>query len=211
MNSRTEISLIQGPAGSLECAVDESPLNVSEGQWPPLAVIAHPHPLHGGTFNNKVVTTLVRAFNQAGYRCVRFNFRGIGASEGTWDEGRGEIDDMMAVVRAFHQSGQALALAGFSFGSYVSSHVAQQLGSAVQRLVLIGPATSNFKVADVPAHTLVVHGEQDEVVPLSATFDWARPQNLPVTVVPGVGHFFHGQLTLLKSLVLTHLSTPLGE
>ena len=150
-----------------------------------LAVLCHPHPLHGGTLDNKVVQTLARAFLQCGWRTLRFNFRGVGASEGAWDAGQGEIDDALAAVAAQHDGSQPLALAGFSFGGYVASQAAARLGEAVQRLVLIGPATQNFTVAPVPAHTLVVHGEADDVVPLASTLDWARPQALPVVVVPG--------------------------
>jgi alpha/beta superfamily hydrolase len=136
---------------------------------------------------------------------VRFNFRGIGKSEGGWDEGRGEIDDAQAVLDAVRNPGEALVLAGFSFGGYVASRAAQRLveaGEPARRLVLVGPATSRFDTAPVPADTVVIHGEVDDVVPLASVLDWARPQSLPVTVVPGVGHFFHGQLPLLKSLVV---------
>ena len=200
MNSQTLRERIAGPAGTIECAIDlpaqDAPLGV--------AVIAHPHPQHGGTMDNKVVQTLARAFVQLGWRCVRFNFRGVGGSEGAWDEGRGEIEDMDAVI-AHYRGNSELLLAGFSFGAYVASHAAARLAqnaAPARRLVLVGPATSRFQVAAVPEHTLVIHGEQDEVVPLAATLDWARPQGLPVVVVPGVGHFFHGQLTLLKNTVL---------
>jgi alpha/beta superfamily hydrolase len=203
VNSRTERRTIAGPAGDLECAID-TPADASQGT----AVICHPHPQHGGTMDNKVVATLARAFVQCGWRAVRFNFRGIGGSAGAWDEGRGELDDALAVVAALRPAEQTLALAGFSFGAYVASHAAAVLQPA--RLVLVGPATANFAVAAVPSDTLVVHGEADDVVPLVATLDWARPQALPVVVVPGVGHFFHGQLPLLKSLVVRHLSAPAG-
>jgi alpha/beta superfamily hydrolase len=157
--------------------------------------------------DNKVAQTLARAFVQLGWRVVRFNFRGVAPSEGQWDAGRGEVDDALAVIAAQRLPGQPLALAGFSFGGYVASQAAAQLAAAQpeavpQRLVLVAPATVNFEVAQVPAHTVVIHGEADEVVPLQATLDWARPQNLPVTVVPGVGHFFHGQLALLKHIVV---------
>jgi hypothetical protein len=169
-----------------------------------VAVICHPHPQHGGTMDNKVAQTLARAFVQLGYRAVRFNFRGVGRSEGQWDEGRGEIDDALAVIAAQRDAHRPLALAGFSFGGYVASQAAARLAedAPVERLVLVGPSTQNFQVPLVPADTLVVHGEVDEVVPLTATLDWARPQHLPVVVVPGVGHFFHGQLSLLKSIVV---------
>jgi alpha/beta superfamily hydrolase len=156
--------------------------------------------------DNKVVATLARAFLQCGWRAVRFNFRGIGGSGGTWDEGRGEVDDAIAVAAAMREPGQPLALAGFSFGGFVASHAAATLHP--ERLVLVAPATANFPVAAVPADTLVIHGEADDVVPLVATLDWARPQGLPVVVVPGGGHFFHGQLQLLKSITARHLSAP---
>lgn len=199
MNLRTRREAIAGPAGALECAIDE-PMDAVRG----VAVVCHPHPQHGGTMDNKVVQTVARAFVQQGWRTVRFNFRGIGASEGTWDEGQGEIDDAMAVVRARRDTSLPFALAGFSFGAYVASHVCARLAAEqpLDRLVLVGPATQNFELAPVPPSTLVIHGEQDEIVPLQATLDWARPQSLPVVVVPGVGHFFHGQLPLLKSIVL---------
>ena len=154
--------------------------------------------------DNKVVQTLARAFVQVGYRAVRFNFRGVGGSQGQWDEGRGELDDAMAVVEAFRDASLPLALGGFSFGGYVASHIAAKLAAAgaPARLVLVGPATSTFGVADAAADTLVIHGEADDVVPLQATLDWARPLQLPVVVLPGVGHYFHGQLTRLRDLVV---------
>jgi alpha/beta superfamily hydrolase len=158
--------------------------------------------------DNKVVQTLARAFVALGCSALRFNFRGVGGSAGAWDEGRGEIDDALAVIAARRTPGRPLLLAGFSFGGFVASQAAARLaadptlGGAAQRLVLVGPAASRFDVAAVPADTLVVHGEVDDVVPLAAVFDWARPQSLPVTVVPGAGHFFHGQQTLLKTLVM---------
>ena len=203
MNSRTERRTVAGPAGELACAID-----IPDGQAQGTVVVCHPHPQHGGTMDNKVVATLARAFVQCGWRAVRFNFRGVGSSAGSWDEGRGEIEDAMAVVAALHLPAQPLALAGFSFGAYVASHAAAALQP--KRLVLIGPASANFKVAAVPADTLVIHGEADDVVALAATLDWARPQALPVVVVPGAGHFFHGQLPLLKALVMRHLLAPAG-
>ena len=198
MNPKTERHSIAGPAGELVCAID-TPDGTPRG----LAVICHPHPQHGGTMDNKVVVTLARAFVQCGWRAARFNFRGIGGSAGAWDDGRGEIDDALAVARALRREDEHLAMAGFSFGAFVASHAAAALQA--QPLVLIGPATQNFTVAAVPQGTLVVHGEADEVVALAATLDWARPQSQPVVVVPGVGHFFHGQLPLLKNLVVQHL------
>lgn len=189
-----------GPAGTLECAVDE-PSGSHDAPPRGVAVLCHPHPLHGGTMDNKVVQTIARALLQLGFRTVRFNFRGVGASQGSWDQGHGEVDDALAVIAAVRDAALPLVLGGFSFGAYVASQAAAHLQPPAQRLLLIAPATVNFEVAPVPADTLVVHGEADDVVPLAATLDWARPQALPVVVVPGVGHFFHGQLPLLKSLV----------
>ena len=205
MNVHTQKSSIQGLAGQIEMALD-LPAEASKG----VVVIAHPHPLFGGTMDNKVVQTLARAFTQCGWTAVRFNFRGVGGSAGTHDDGRGELDDLLTVVRHAAATGR-LALAGFSFGAFVTSNAFAQLHAEreVDSLVLVGVAASRFAVASIPAEahakTLVIHGEQDDTVPLAAALDWARPQILPVTVVPGVGHFFHGQLPLLKRLVVRHL------
>lgn len=205
MNAQTEYLLQDGPAGQIEVAIDRP-----EGASLGAAVIAHPHPLHGGTLTNKVVQTLARAFVLAGWTAVRFNFRGVGRSEGVYDEGRGELDDLLAVVRTQAPDGP-LCLSGFSFGAFVTSHAAAQLQPQrdIRRLVLVGTAASRFAVAPVPSElhlrSLVIHGEQDDTVPLASVMDWARPQSLPVLVVPGGGHFFHGQLPLLRELVLRHL------
>ena len=206
MNSATQSLTLQGVAGSLEALRDVPPDGLVRGT----VVIAHPHPLFGGTMQNKVVQTLARAFVQCGWQAVRFNFRGVGASAGTYDEGRGEAADMLAVIEQVAPSGP-LALAGFSFGAFVTSHVARTLSPerTPDKLVLVGTAASRFEVAPVAPElheaTLVLHGEQDDTVPLASVMDWARPQSLPVTVIPGVAHFFHGQLPLLKNLVARHL------
>lgn len=199
MNLQTQRLAVAGPAGALECAVD-SRAEAARG----VAVICHPHPQHGGTMDNKVVQTLARALLQLGHRTVRFNFRGVGASEGQWDDGRGEVDDALAVIAAQREAGLPLVLAGFSFGGYVAAAAAARLPAEAraERLILVGPSTQKQQVPVVPADTLVIHGELDDVVPLAATLDWARPQSLPVVVVPGGGHFFHGQLGLLKNIVL---------
>ena len=199
MNSQTEKRLVDGPTGRIECAIDRPAEGVALRG---LALVCHPNPTQGGTMDNKVVQTLARAFLQMGWRTVRFNFRGIGQSEGVWDEGRGEVDDALAALAATREPGETLILAGFSFGGYVASQAALRIEDKAQRLVLVGPATSRFDTAPVPPDTLVIQGEVDDVVPLQAVLDWARPQSLPVVVVPGVGHFFHGQLPLLKNLVV---------
>jgi alpha/beta superfamily hydrolase len=207
MNPKTQRSLIDGAVGQLEVAIDE-PATAAVGT----AVIAHPHPLFGGTMDNKVVQTLARAFVQAGWRAVRFNFRGVGQSVGVHDAGVGEREDMQAVINALAAVGP-LALAGFSFGAAVASHAVQQAvtdGRDLKAVVLVGTAASRFQVAAIPEawheRALVVHGEEDDTVPLAAVLDWARPQGLPVTVVPGGEHFFHGRLPMLKKLVVRHLS-----
>ena len=205
MNSKTERLELPGPVGAIE-ALRDCPDGASRG----VAVIAHPHPLFGGTMDNKVVQTLARAFVQCGWTALRFNFRGVGASAGVHDEGRGETADMLQLVAREAPQG-ALALAGFSFGSFVASRAVHTLWPArtIEQIVLVGTAASRFEVQTLPpdAHdcTLVVHGEHDDTVPLLSVLDWARPQSLPVTVIPGGAHFFHGQLPLLKNLVVRHL------
>ena len=205
MNSQTQRITWQGEAGAIEGLLDQP-----EGAALGVAVVAHPHPLFGGTMDNKVVQTLARAFVQCGWTVARFNFRGVGASGGAHDAGAGEARDFWAVVEQAAPTG-ALAIAGFSFGSFVASHVIQALSEKrdIEKIVFVGTATERLAVADVPAalheKTLVVHGEQDDTVSLASVMDWARPQSLPVMVVPGGGHFFHGQLSLLKSLVVRHL------
>jgi alpha/beta superfamily hydrolase len=204
VNAQTERRLIDGPVGPIECAIDRPADGPYLATPRGVAVVAHPHPLFGGTMDNKVAQTLARALVLLGYETVRFNFRGVGATAGTHDEGRGESDDLLAVVAAMRRPGLPLVLGGFSFGAYVTTLAAARLTGedAAERLVLVGPSTQRATPAPVPADTLVIHGEQDDVVPLSATLDWARPQQLPVIVMPGVGHFFHGQLTQLRQLIV---------
>jgi uncharacterized protein len=204
MNTGTLHSSIEGPAGTLVCAIDRPTTDAFAAG--PLALLCHPHPLHGGTMDNKVVQTMARALLQRGCTVVRFNFRGVGGSAGTWDHGQGEVDDAAAVLAAHHQPQQPLLLGGFSFGGFVATQLAARRVAAGNqpeaRLVLVAPAVQNFKAAPVPPGSVLVHGETDDVVPLHAVLDWARPQQLPVTVLPGAGHFFHGQLLALKQIVL---------
>ena len=191
--------MVEGPAGAIETDIND-PGGARRG----IALIAHPHPLQGGTKDNKVVTTLAKAFFALGYVAARPNFRGVGASEGSHDEGRGEAEDLIAVaaylVREFGEF--PLLLAGFSFGSFVQTRAAKRLHP--RSMVLVGPAVNRFPAETVPRDTLVVHGELDDVVPLEAVLAWARPQNLPVVVIPGGEPFFHGRLNLLAEIVTRH-------
>jgi len=210
MNSRTHRFVITGPAGAIECAQDD-PAGPARG----VAVLCHPHPVFGGTMDNKVVQTLARTWLQLGWRTLRFNFRGVGGSEGVFDEGRGELDDVLAVIAARGTPDLPWMLAGFSFGGFIAASAAARLPEAERpaRLVLIAPSTKLQQVPPVAADTIVIHGESDDTVPLSATLDWAKPQSLPVIVLPGVGHFFHGQLSWLKDVLMRqlHLPVPAGE
>lgn len=186
-----------GRAGNLEGIIhlpDESPRAI--------AVVAHPLPTMGGTMENKVVTTLAKTFAELGFVALRFNFRGVGASSGAFDEGDGEVEDVLAVVRHARQEygDLPLILSGFSFGGYVQARAAQQVHP--HHLVLVAPAVGRFNMPHVPLDTLLIHGELDEVVPLTDVLQWARPLHLPVVVLPGAEHFFHGQLNQIRQIVL---------
>ncbi|HEY7904425.1 MAG TPA: alpha/beta hydrolase [Casimicrobiaceae bacterium] len=198
MSPRTAERLaIAGPAGPLEVAI-----NVPDGAPVGLALVAHPHPQQGGTLDNKVVQTLAKTFVALGYAAVRFNFRGVGQSAGAFDEGVGETDDALAALahgRARFGVALPLALAGFSFGTFVQTRVAQSV--EFERLVLVAPAVGRFTIGSVPPETIVIHGEEDDVVPLAEVLAWARPQALPLIVFPGCGHFFHGRLVQLQQVV----------
>ncbi|MDR5778276.1 alpha/beta hydrolase [Caballeronia sp. LZ065] len=204
MNAQTEKFLIDGPVGKIECALDQpdaSPRGI--------ALVAHPHPLFGGTMDNKVAQTLARTFVQLGYTTYRSNFRGVGQTGGEHDNGIGEQDDLLALIDHMRaQPGQSdvpIVLAGFSFGTFVLSHVAKRLleaGKPIERMVLVGTAASRWEVAPVPESTLVIHGEVDDTVPIQSVYDWARPQELPVVVIPGGEHFFHRKLHILKRVIV---------
>jgi alpha/beta superfamily hydrolase len=230
MNSRTQTITILGPVGQIQLSIDlpeslkQNPHTVLRG----LALIAHPHPLLGGTMDNKVVQTLARTFNQLDYVCVRPNFRGVGLSEGVHDEGCGELDDLICISDWMRTPGAwiqslpnaneqlwinqvnqlPLVLAGFSFGSYVGTHLVQklaELGRPVERFVMVGSAAGKWQLAErVPGDTIVIHGENDETIPLSAVFDWTRPQELTVHVVPGADHFFHRKLHCIRNIILSN-------
>ena len=190
---------IPGPAGTLEVA-----LNVPADGPRGIALVAHPHPLQGGTLDNKVAQTLAKTFVALGYASVRFNFRGVGKSEGAFDDGVGETDDALAALAFARTQFAALTaappvLAGFSFGTYVQTRVARVV--APERMVLIGPAVNRIGTDAVPADTIVIHGEEDDVVTLADVLAWARPQQLPIVVFPGCGHFFHGRLPQLQRAI----------
>jgi len=202
MNAQTQRFSLQGAAGQLECALDlpeSAPLGI--------ALVAHPHPLYGGTMDNKVVHTLTRAFVALGYTAARMNFRGVGQSEGSYDEGRGETDDMALLLAHMRQRypGLPFALAGFSFGTFVQAQLQQRLeaqGTPAERLVLVGAASGKWPLPPVPADTILIHGELDDTIPLQDVFAWARPQDLPVLVVPGSDHFFNRKLHHIKNHVV---------
>jgi len=203
--------LFTGGAGRIEAVIDAPP-DRPRG----IALIAHPHPLYGGTLDNKVVQTLAKTFVELGWIAVRPNFRGVGATEGTHDHGDGETQDMVAVAgqALARYPGLPLALAGFSFGAFVQTRVAKRV--AAYRLVLVAPPSGlvsgarSYVTETVPADTLVIHGEQDQTVPLANLFDWARPQELPIIVIPGADHFFHRRLHLIKRIVIGAWRNPLG-
>jgi len=203
MNAQTQSFTLSGAAGPLECKLDLPAEAAPRG----IALIAHPHPLYGGTLDNKVVQTLARAFIALGYVSVRMNFRGVGESGGTHDEGRGETDDMaqLHAHMCAQYPGLPVALSGFSFGTLVQSQLQKRLEQQHQpaeRLVLVGCAAGKWALPEVPANTLLIHGEQDETIPLTDVLDWARPQDLPVVVIPGADHFFHRKLHHIKQWVL---------
>lgn len=195
-----------GPAGAIETLVDAPAAPCG------IALVCHPHPLFGGANTNKVAHTLARTFTQRGYLALRPNFRGVGDSGGTHDHGQGETDDMLALIeQAQSRFGNLpLALAGFSFGGYVITRVAEALaqhGQLVSRLVLVGLATGPiagdraYTARPVANDSLVIHGAEDTTVPLANVLGWAEPQELPVVVIPGADHFFHRRLHVIRDIV----------
>ena len=206
-------ALIDGAAGKIEVASA-----IPEGARA-LAVIAHPHPLFGGTMDNKVVTTLARSFVEAGAATYRLNFRGVGASEGVHDEGRGEADDMVQVIAHASERHPALPLmlAGFSFGGAVAVRASERVD--FERLVLVAPGFRRITAEGMgepprpddpqlgtpgrhgPENTLIIHGDLDETVPLADSIAWATPRDVPVAVIPGGEHFFHRKLHVLRTIV----------
>jgi alpha/beta superfamily hydrolase len=225
MNGRTKVIQIEGVVGPIEVSIDlpDELKNHPEFAVRGLALVAHPHPLMGGTMDNKVAQTMARTFNQLGYVSVRPNFRGVGGSVGVHDDGVGELDDLLHITdwmrtpsswNALDFAQQhnwinsvntlPLVVSGFSFGSFVGSHLVQKLidlGRPAERLVMIGSAAGRWELAPVPADTIVIHGELDETITLGAVLDWARPQELTVQVVPGADHFFHRRLHCIRNII----------
>ena len=194
----SERILIPGPAGLIETVID-TPDATPVG----IALVAHPHPLYGGTLDNKVAQILAKTMVELGYVAVRPNFRGVGQSEGVHDEGNGETDDLVAAVHAVRARlalpEAPLVLAGFSFGSLVVSRVALRITAS--RMVFVGTAVTRGRVEPVPEDSIVIHGEKDDVVPLDLVLRWAEPQELPVVVIPGADHFFHRRLHVIRNII----------
>ena len=198
----TELHLA-GPAGRIEAQVD---LPAPEQARAGTAIVCHPHPLHGGSMHNKVVVMIERSLRELGLRTVRFNFRGVGASQGEYDEGRGETLDLLAVaewVRAV-RPGDALWLAGFSFGSYVALLAARHL--PVKQMISVAPPVGRWDFSAAitpPCPWLVVQGEDDDVVEPQAVFDWIDAMADKPTLVrmPETGHFFHRRLMDLRGAI----------
>lgn len=193
---------ITGPAGKLEIAIG-TPAGEERNA---VGIICHPHPLYDGTMYNKVVTTLARIFQAKGLTTIRFNFRGVGKSEGKYDFGRGEVNDLLAVAAwAAQEMGQhELWLAGFSFGAFIAASGAVQL--PVKKLVTVAPPVMHFPMRDLPpilCDWILVQGEQDDVVPSEEVFVWAEGRQPPPKMIrfPEAGHFFHGQLGELRTRI----------
>jgi alpha/beta superfamily hydrolase len=226
MNIRTLKISIPGLVGNIEASLDlpDQLRNQPDFQLRGLALVAHPHPLMGGTKDNKVAQTLAKTFNQLGYASLRPNFRGVGETEGVHDDGKGEREDLMAVIQWMREpqswfngseniqhhdwiqqvGSLPLTIAGFSFGSYVGSHLFNDLsaaGTPAERLVMVGSAAGKWELPEVPKNTIVIHGENDETIPLTWVLDWARPQELVVQVVPGADHFFHRKLHCIREVI----------
>jgi alpha/beta superfamily hydrolase len=203
MNKNSQKFYLIGDAGRIECMLDLPEDTEPRG----IALVAHPHPLYGGSMDNKIAQTLARAFVALGYATARLNFRGVGESEGVHDEGRGEVDDMAVLLADMQQRfpGLPVALSGFSFGTFVQGQLQQRLvaeGRPAERLVLVGVAAGKWPMPEVPSDTILIHGELDDTITLAQVFDWARPQDLPVIVIPGADHFFHRKLGHIKNLII---------
>lgn len=203
---------LPGPAGALEILAEGFNQSGRKG----VAIVCHPHPLHGGTLHNKVVHYLARTLGELNFATIRFNFRGVGKSEGCFDHGNGETEDVLAIAQWVRQQfpEAPLWLAGFSFGAYVALRASQS--ENLGQLITIAPAVNRFDPSTIqPPHCpwLLVQGEDDDIVPLSAVTQWldtlaTRPQAI---FLKGVGHFFHGQLPLLRQTLLDALGPAAAQ
>ena len=215
--TRQEKVIITGPAGQIEAR-----LEMAAGHADDFAIVCHPHPLHGGTMDNKVAHTAARALCKAGMPVARFNFRGVGGSAGGFDHGAGEQDDLAAVA-AWARSrfpGRGLVLAGFSFGAYVAAAQAQTLSA--RRLITIAPPVAMYDFAAIEYRMpwLVIMGDADEVVPAEAAREWLRqwsqtpsaasPRRRHAEWMTGAGHFFHGRLPELAGRIRAWLDAQEG-
>jgi len=209
--SDTTRRTVDGPVGEIELFID-APRSGPRG----IAVIAHPQPLLGGTASHKVPQLLARTCRDLGWLAVRPNFRGVGGTAGTHGDGVGETDDLVAVVDALRAElpSAPLALVGFSFGAFVQGRVAARLAGEhrpVAHVVLAGfpvgtvDGGRTYDAGALPKGSVVIHGELDEHVPLSAVLSWARAHDQPVTVIPGADHFFNGKLGMLRLVVESEL------
>ena len=208
--------LVDGPGGDIEIALDW-PADLTQQAPQGVVYIGHPHPLYGGTLDNKVVSTIARTLAGLGWLAVRFNFRGVGRSSGEHDEGNAETEDFLHLISTVPtlptvssqvSASLPIAVAGFSFGSFVAAKAAHALSTAnrpARHIVLIGAAAGKWPMPSVAPDTLVIHGELDETIPLRDVLDWARPQELPIVVIPGADHFFHRRLGVLKRLISAHI------
>lgn len=206
MKPGTQKLVIDGPIGGIEIAVDVP--KIDESLIKGVALVAHPHPLFGGTMDNKVAQTLAKTLNDLGYIAVRPNFRGVGQTVGEHDSGVGETQDMLAVVNWMageFSTDAPLVLAGFSFGSFVQSRVRAELekqGKKVLRMIMVGTAAGKWNVENVPSDSIAIHGELDDTIPLAHVMRWAEPLELPVTVIAGADHFFHRRLHIIKQIIV---------
>jgi len=200
-------SLIPAEHGQLEVIID--PVADLKAEAYPLSIICHPHPLHGGTMHNKVVTTTAKAFHRCNISTIRFNYRGVGQSSGEFGHYSGEITDLLSIIawikKVLPETNLALSLAGFSFGCYVAASVANQMAD-ITALLTIAPAVHNANFNEflqVNCPWWVVQGEQDEVVPTEQVIDWAQafPTVTELKMIPEAGHFFHGKLLLLRQII----------
>jgi uncharacterized protein len=204
-SNSTQKFFVDGPAGKLETVLAGPNSECRHG----IAIIAHPHPLYGGTMDNKVVHTLFKVLFELGFITVKFNYRGVGKSEGSYGDGLGETEDVIAVVEAIREQFDTgpnklmLLLAGFSFGGAIQAHVAKIINP--ESLIMVAPSVDHLQAPSVSSYAkrvLIIQGDQDEVVPLKTILQWAAPQDLPIVVVPGAEHFFHGKLNIIKRTVL---------